>query len=203
MTINRKICPPGLKHNPGKALKSVEYITIHCTGNYSATATAKSHANFLYSGSSTISWHYTVDSGSIWQHFEDRQSCWHAGDTLGNMTSIGIEICVNDKSGFKKACQNAAWLVAELLRKHKLGIDRVIQHYRWNGKNCPAELRSGAWGVTWADFLAMVKANIAPPLEPKASYCVQVGAFSVKANAEAELAKVKAAGCPKAIIKQR
>ena len=28
------------------------------------------------------------------------------------------------------------------------------------------ELRSGAWGVTWADFIAMVKNQNAPPVPP-------------------------------------
>lgn len=164
MTINRKICPAGLKNNPNKNLTAIKYITIHCTGNYTATAGAKNHADYVYTGSggAQTSWHYTIDGKEIWQHFEDRQECWHAGDGTngpGNSTSIGLEICVNNKAAFKQACENAAWLTSELLKKHGLTIDKVVQHNKWNGKNCPAELCSGAWGVTWADFIAMVKAQ--------------------------------------------
>ena len=215
MTINKKLCPAGLKNNPNKNLTAIKFITIHCTGNYSATAGAKSHADYVYNGSggAQTSWHYTIDAKEIWQHFEDTQQCWHAGDGTtgpGNSTSIGLEICVNDRAGFKKACENAAWLAAELLKKHKLSIDKVVQHNRWSGKNCPAELRSGAWGVTWAQFLEMVKKNMAPAAAPAPApapaangkmYRVQVGAYSVKANADAMLAKVKAAGFKDAFVK--
>ncbi len=202
MIINRKICPSGLKNNPNKGIAAIEYITIHDTGNYRATADAKGHAAYIYNGSggTRVSWHYTVDSNAIFQHFEDWQACWHAGDANGpgNNSSIGIEICVHDRAGFKQACKNAAWLTAHLLKRHNLGINRVVQHNRWNGKNCPAELRSGAWGVTWEDFLAMVDENIAP----KTLYRVQVGAYSTQARAEDVLAKMKAAGFKDAIIKK-
>jgi len=210
MTINKRLCPAGLKNNPNKDLTAIKSITIHCTGNYSATAGAKNHANYVYNGSDgeKVSWHYSIDSKEIWQHFEDTRACWHAGDDTGNSTSIGLEICVHDKAGFKKACENAAWLTAELLKKHKLTIDAVVQHNHWNGKNCPAELRSGAWGVTWADFLAMVKKELNPPALSAPSpapateklYRVCVGAYTVKANADAMLAKAKAAGFADAYI---
>jgi len=64
---------------------------------------------------------------------------------------------------YKKACENAAWLVAELLKRHGLSIDKVVQHNRWSGKDCPKEKRSGAWGVTWADFIGMVRSALEPP----------------------------------------
>ncbi len=158
--IIRKICPSGLSNNPNRKLKSIEYITIHNTGNYSPTANALAHASLLYGGTGGASWHYSVDKDSIYQSFEDTSQCWHAGDGSdgpGNSTSIGIEICVNDKPGFIKACENAAKLTAELLKKHGLGIDRVVQHNKWSGKNCPAEIRLGSWGVTWDSFIAKVK----------------------------------------------
>ncbi len=103
MTINRKICPNGLKNNPNKNLTAVRFVTIHTTGNYKPTATAKGHAAYIFNGSggARVSWHYSVDATEIYQHFEDYQACWHAGDAAfgpGNMTSLAIEICVNDKA---------------------------------------------------------------------------------------------------------
>lgn len=213
MTINKKICPAGLRNNPNRALKSLDFITIHCTGNYNATASAASHANYQYGGSggNQTSWHYTVDKDEIWQSFEDLQECWHAGDGSngpGNYTSIGIEICVNDKAGFKQACANAAWLTVELLKRHNLSVDKVVQHNKWSGKDCPAELRSGAWGMTWDGFITLVKEHLGqpatqvPPADTSGKlYRVQVGAYSVKENADAMLAKVKAAGFTDAYIK--
>jgi N-acetylmuramoyl-L-alanine amidase len=161
MTLNRKIIPPGLRNNPNRDLASVDFITIHTTGNHSPTAGARNHALYIFNGSGggQVSWHFTVDATEIWQHMEEHQRAWHAGDGTngpGNATSIGIEIAVNDRVGFRQACLNAAWLTADLLRRHDLGTGSVVQHFRWNGKDCPHELRSGAWGVTWDDFLAMV-----------------------------------------------
>jgi N-acetylmuramoyl-L-alanine amidase CwlA len=177
MVINRKICPTGLKNNPNRLLKSVSFVTIHTTGNRSATATAKSHAEYQYSGSGGAekSWHYTIDKDEVWQSFEDLSECWHAGDGNngpGNYTSIGLEICVNDRAGFAIACDKAAWLTAILLRRHKLTVDKIVQHNHWVDKNCPAELRSGEWGVTWAAFINLVQqylgmASITGPLTEK------------------------------------
>jgi len=156
--INEMFVPSAVKNHPNTALRSIDYITIHTTDNYNVTATAKAHANYLFGGSSgkTVSWHYSVDDKEIWRSFGDKQACWHAGNSIGNNTSIGIEICVNNRSVFRQGCVNAAWLTASLLTKYKLGFDRCVQHNFWSAKNCPETLRSGMWGVTWTDFTAMV-----------------------------------------------
>jgi N-acetylmuramoyl-L-alanine amidase len=164
MTIHQMLCPSNLSNNPNRPLKSIEYITIHNTGNYSPTADAQAHARYQYGGSGgrTASWHYTVDVRGVWQSFEDTRECWHTGTARGN-SSLGIEICVHDRESFPKACENAAALTAALLARYSLGLDRVVQHNFWSGKNCPAELRSGAWGVTWNDFLGMTRSHQAVP----------------------------------------
>ncbi len=163
--VLKKICPAGLANNPNRDLTAIHYITIHTTGNTAPTATAKMHADYQYNGSGgrEASWHYTVDQLEIWQSFEDHQACWHAsdGNGSGNMASIGIEICNNSKEGFVQACDNAAWLVAQLLHKHNLPIDRVKQHFDWSGKNCPYELRMGSWGIDWKGFMAKVQGYMA------------------------------------------
>jgi len=165
MTIQQKLVPAGLKNNPNCNMRSIGHVTIHTTGNRNAGATAKMHADYQYNGSSgsQTSWHYTVDSKEIWQSLEDARACWHAGDGSGdgNYTSIGIEICVNDKASFAQACANAAWLAATLLKRHGLTVDKVVQHNHWSGKDCPKELRSGEWGVTWDKFVADVKQCLA------------------------------------------
>ena len=52
-------------------------------------------------------------------------------------------------------------------------------------------------------FRADVKSGLAhvTPIEPKKYYRVQLGAFTIKANADAMLRKVKAAGFTDAFIK--
>ena len=158
MTIRQMLCPAHITNHPNRPIQTIAYITIHNTGNYNAAADAHAHARYQYTGSGgrTASWHYTADAGEVWQSFEDTSECWHTGTARGNAESLGVEICVCSREDFPKACENAAALTAVLLARHKLDMTRVRQHHFWSGKNCPAELRSGAWGVTWDDFLGLV-----------------------------------------------
>ncbi|MDR1210412.1 MAG: N-acetylmuramoyl-L-alanine amidase [Clostridiales bacterium] len=101
------------------------------------------HAKFRGgSGDNQTSWHYTVDADEVWQSFEDNRICWHAGNATGNNYSIAIEICVNDKVGFAKACDNAnefclnhakssAELTADLLIKH----GPALMNFAWFKQN--------------------------------------------------------------------
>ncbi|MDR2649528.1 MAG: N-acetylmuramoyl-L-alanine amidase [Clostridiales bacterium] len=157
--LKQKLCPPGLNNNPNSYLDTVRFITIHNTGNYASYATAANHANYLYRGSDGqgTSWHYTVDAQEVWQSFEDNRMCWHTATTAGNRNSIGIEICNNDQANFSKACDNAAQLTADLLKRHGLSLEAVVQHHAWSGKNCPYEMRTGDWGVNWAQFLNLAR----------------------------------------------
>lgn len=160
--IYELLVPANLANHPSRAIKSIKYITIHTTGNHNPGATAEAHARFQFNGGGgrQASWHYTVDEKEIWQSFRDEQMCWHTGTRIGNETSIGIEICVNSRNGFENACENCAWLTALLLRLYGLDTSQVVQHHHWSGKNCPAELRSAIWEVSWNDFLAMVRRHM-------------------------------------------
>ncbi len=168
-TMHQKLVPPGLNNNPNRNMSAIKFITIHTTGNTSPTATAKMHADYQFSGSGDkqASWHYTVDAHDVWQSFEDNRMCWHAGDGNGpgNSSSIGIEICDNDRGNFVNACDNAAKLTAGLISKHGLSVDHIKQHYDWSGKNCPLEIRAGNWGITWAQFLERVRRYLVLPSE--------------------------------------
>lgn len=144
-----------------------KYITIHETANTSKGANAKAHANLLYSGnqSRVASWHFTVDDREIYQHLPTNEIGYHAGDGggSGNRQSIGIEICVNSDGNFTKAKANAAWLVRHLLTKHNIPIGNVVQHNRWSGKNCPANLRKSGWSA----FINQIKGVTTTPPKPE------------------------------------
>ncbi len=155
MEIISNIIPKGKANRPGKAMIPL-YITIHETGNYSAGA--KSHGNYLKNTTAKVSWHYTVDDNCAVQHLPTSETAYHAGDGAngrGNTKSIGIEICVNADGDFSKACENTAELVRKLMKAHNIPIENVVQHNRWNGKNCPQRLRQSGW----ADFIKMCKAE--------------------------------------------
>lgn len=147
MQIIASLISKGRPNRPGKAM-TPEYITIHETGNYVKGADAKAHASYLRNTSAKVSWHYTVDDKYAYQHIPNTETAYHAGDGalgMGNSKSIGIEICVNADGDFDKACRNAAELVRKLMAMHSIPIENVVQHNRWNGKDCPKNLRIRGW----------------------------------------------------------
>lgn len=142
-----------------------KYITIHETGNAAKGADAAAHGAYLDSAAgedALVSWHYTVDDHAIVQHLPDYETAYHAGDGKagpGNTTSIGIEICVNAGGNFEAAKANAAALVRLLMEEHGIPLDNVVQHNRWNGKDCPKTIRATAGA--WEAFLALCQGEAA------------------------------------------
>lgn len=171
MNITQKLIPTKYKRIRPRISMTPKFITIHETANTSKGANAAAHANLLYSGNQSrqASWHFTVDDRSIYQHLPTNEIGFHAGDGkgTGNRQSIGIEICVNRDGDFTKAKSNAAWLVRHLMDKHHISISNVVQHHRWSGKNCPANLRKSGW----SSFINQVKGvNSKPSYDSKAEY---------------------------------
>lgn len=160
ITIQQILIPAGQRNRPGGSNPDT-YITIHETGNTSDGADAAAHGKYLASTTgeaSLTSWHYTVDDHAIVQHLPDNETAYHAGDGAtgpGNATSIGVEICVNADGDFPRAKENAAALVRLLMAEHGIPLANVVQHNRWNGKNCPATIR--ATPGAWEEFLALCK----------------------------------------------
>lgn len=177
MKIN-KMLSNNKNHYTG--VNKCKYITIHETGNKNKGANALNHAKYINNGSSAT-WHYTVDDKQIIQHYEDSVQCWHCGDGRGegNTNSIGVEMCINSDGDFNKTIANTIELVKYLMNKHNISIENVVQHNKWNGKNCPANIRSGK-PITWNTFINKIKNK---PIENNILYKVQVGAFSKKDNA--------------------
>lgn len=149
MEIKKAILTKSKQNRPGRT-NTMEYITIHETGNYALKADAQAHSSYLRTTSAKVSWHYSVDENEIYQHIPDNEVAFHAGTADGNNRSIGIEICVNADGNFNDACTNAIWLTRKLMAEHNIPIENVVQHNHWNGKNCPENLRLGGW----SDFIA-------------------------------------------------
>lgn len=122
---------------PGKKRK-IKYLVIHETDNTSSTATSKNHAEFLSKNNkSSTSWHYTVDDKEIYHHIPDDEVAYHAATNDGNLYGIGIELCVNEGGNFEKTFDNAAKLVAYLLKEYNLNINSIKTHNDFSGKDCP------------------------------------------------------------------
>lgn len=140
--------------------RQVKYIVVHETANFSATADAKAHSDYLLSicDEQELSWHYTVDDSCIYHNLPDNEVGWHAADQLtnpgGNLNGIGIEMCVNEGGDYEQTLKNTQKLIAFLLNKYHLNLDDVKQHYDFSGKNCPMVLRDSD---RWEEFLGGVE----------------------------------------------
>ena len=171
MKIRTSYIDAGRKNRPG-GVNPCRYITIHETGNKASGADAEAHGAYLNSSAGEadlVSWHYTVDDHAIVQHLPDGETAYHAGDGkagTGNAQSIGIEICVNADGDFAKAKENAAALVRLLMEEHGVPIANVVQHNRWNGKDCPYTIRHTAGA--WESFLALCGGESAAETDRKA-----------------------------------
>ena len=141
---------------------------------------------------------------------------WHAGGSA-NDTHIGFEICedgLTDASYFSAVYKEAVELCVYLCKQYGLTEKDIICH----SEGCKLGIASNHgdvmhWfpkhGKSMDTFRAAVKVGLAAteapvpvtPTTPKKYYRVQVGAYSVKSNADAMLAKIKAAGFTDAFIK--
>ena len=141
---------------------------------------------------------------------------WHAGGSA-NDTHISFEICedgLTDASYFSAVYKEAVELCVYLCKQYGLTEKNIICHsegYKLGIASNHGDVMH--WfpkhGKSMDTFRAAVKVGLAAteapvPVTPtalKKYYRVQVGAFSVKANADAMLTKVKAAGFTDAFVK--
>ena len=142
---------------------------------------------------------------------------WHGGGSSNN-THIGFEICedgLTDASYFSAVYKEAVELCVYLCKQYGLTEKNIICHcegYKQGIASNHGDVMH--WfpkhGKSMDTFRTDVKAGLAAaevPVEPEAPttskkyYRVQLGAFSVKANADAMLAKIKAAGFTDAFVK--
>lgn len=222
----------------------VQYVTIHNTNDLDGVYDdGEQYTRATYNENMKSSRvHYYVDDVCAWQNLRagtgiftsdpigSAEVSWHAGDGSvsdgGNMTSLSIEIIMNDNADHDaKAKDNGAKIAAWLLWKHKLTVDDLVTHTYWVNKSagkkfsdvdkqctnkitgqkwCPAYIFASNDTTTalknWKAFKQLVQGyldelnGVKSVSNQKTLYRVQVGAFSVKANAEALLAKLKKAG---------
>lgn len=131
-------------------------ITIHNTGNPSSTARNERAWLTNPSNDRTASYHIVVDEHEAIECIPLNEVAWHAGDGNGdgNRKSIGIEIC--ESGDYAKTLDNAATLVAKLLKERGWGVDRLRRHYDWSGKICPRLMYDGGRWSGWIAFKNMV-----------------------------------------------
>ena len=146
MKINFKECN-SQNFTPGRSRK-VKYLVIHYTSNQGDTA--KNNADYFAREKVGASAHYFCDESEIWQSVKDTDTAWHCGaktykhPECRNSNSIGIEICMNDKSGKVRqgSIDTAAELTRYLMKRYGILLANVIRHHDVTGKDCPAPMVS-------------------------------------------------------------
>jgi N-acetylmuramoyl-L-alanine amidase CwlA len=135
-------------------------ICVHNTAN---DASAKNESNYIVNNpaSKDTSYHFAVDDKEAYQNLPLDRNGWHAGDGqtgAGNRKHIGIEICYSKSGGekFTKAEQNAAQLIAQLLKTRNWGVEKVKKHQDFSGKYCPHRTLD----LGWDRFINMVKKEL-------------------------------------------
>lgn len=132
-------------------------IVVHNTAN---DASANNEVKYMITNNNEVSFHIAVDDIEAVQGIPFNRNAWNAGDGhgKGNMEGLSIEICYSKSGGdrFIKAEQNAAKLIAQLLKERGWGIDKVTKHQDYNGKYCPHRTLD----MGWDRFLNMVKAEM-------------------------------------------
>jgi len=188
VVIRKKLVPESqaAKVTNGKG-NTKKKVVVHGTDNYKSGADADAHARLQANGNSrSASWHWSVDDKEAVQSFEHIWQCWAAGTSKGNLEGIHVETCVNSDGDYKKTLQNAAALIAKILKDEKLTINDVVQHNYYSGKNCPREIRSG--NIPWNQFLKMIQ-NAGVTQDPKPitdnnKYRVLTGTYGTRQAAE-------------------
>ncbi|MBD8076497.1 MULTISPECIES: peptidoglycan recognition protein family protein [Bacillus cereus group] len=124
-----------------------EFITVHNTYN---DATAENEVSYMIRNDNQVSFHIAVDDKEAVQGIPLERNAWHCGDGggNGNRKSIGVEICYSLSGGdrYYKAEDNAAIVVAQLMKQYNIPISKVRTHQSWSGKYCPHRmLDEGRW----------------------------------------------------------
>jgi N-acetylmuramoyl-L-alanine amidase CwlA len=167
LTIKQQIIPTTNRNRPGTKLNAnpAKWITIHETGNYNAGAGAQMHSTFVRNGggSEGVSFHMTVDDELAIQMMPLDEVAYHAGDgcdsrdtDLGCFQSVAIETCVNSDANWTVTKENLVQLCVAIIKGDSrllfngtnghFSPQRLGQHNKWSGKNCPERLRGeGSW----------------------------------------------------------
>lgn len=150
-----------------------QYITIHNTAN---DASAVNEIAYMKRNSYN-SYHFAVDDVEARQGLPlDRNnfSCGDGADGTGNRKSIAIEICYSKSGGarYVQAEENCVQLVAYLLKKYGLGVDRVKKHQDWSGKYCPHRILAEN---RWESFKDRVRQAMGDTPSPQPSSPFKVG----------------------------
>lgn len=177
MTIIDRLIPDGKYNRPGKA-SAPKKICVHYTGDPGAGADRLALFFTANPLAETSSQYVVGMEGELIRCLPDNEQAYAA--TGNNKNVIHIEVCHPDKSGkfTEKSIAALSELVPYLMKKYGIDSNNVVRHYDLTGKHCPMYYVDSA---RWAELKQRITAEKSATSK---LYRVQIGAFSVRANAE-------------------
>lgn len=155
MEIRKKLVDPSKYSTKCPYTMNPEFITVHNTYN---DATAENEVSYMIRNDNQVSFHIAVDDKEAVQGIPLERNAWHTGDGNGNgnRKSIGVEICYSLSGGdrYYKAEDNAAIVVAQLMKQYNIPISKVRTHQSWSGKYCPHRMLDEG---RWSSFIERVQ----------------------------------------------
>lgn len=180
----------------------IKKITIHhMAGNWTVEDLGNSFAQKSREASSN----YGIDSnGRVGLYVEEKNRAWTSGSRENDNQAITIEVA-NDELGGQwhvsdKALAKLIDLCVDICQRN--GIDalnftgdkngNLTMHKYFQATTCPGPYLESKFPYIADEVNKRLK--VSTPTQSNTLYCVQVGAFSVKANADKMVARLKAAG---------
>ena len=195
----------------------IDTITIHCVVGQCSVETL---GEIFAKESKKASSNYGIGAdGRIGMYVEEKDRSWCSSNAANDHRAITIEVAsdtthpyaVNDKAyaalldlvtdickrnGIKKL----VWSTDKNQRVNHLNGCNMTVHRDYANKSCPGDYLYNRHGEIAAEVNRRLNAE-ATPETPKVLYRVQTGAFSVKSNADALAAKLKAKGFDTYMVK--
>ncbi len=207
-------------NHSGQRNHAIDTITIHCVVGQ---CTVETLGEIFSPTSRQASSNYGIGKdGRIGMYCEEKNRSWCTSSASNDHRAITIEVAsdtthpyaVNDKAyaalldlvtdickrnGIKKL----VWSTDKNQRVNHMNGCNMTVHRDYANKSCPGDYLYNRHGEIAAEVNRRLNASAAPstPETPKVLYRVQTGAFSVKSNADALAAKLKAKGFDTYMVK--
>lgn len=190
-SIQEKLIRVNPKTRPGRKI-DVKGVVIHWTANEANGADNLAHFNYFNKGTVYASAHYFVDSKGILRIIPENEMAYHVGarsyktskyGSYPNASMIGVEMCVNSDGNFAETYKRSVWVVADILKRHKLTINELERHFDITGKSCPKMFTEDAYakkymGMTAAQAHEKFRKDVANVLNPPKPAPQPVGSYT-------------------------
>lgn len=140
--------------------RKVKSVTIHWWNTPEKAGTHDQTVSYLRSTrppAEQSSAHFVVSPGRVTQVVHPKDAAWHAGNAVGNATSIGIELSPHDVDG---SLATAAGLIRNLEKTY--GQLKVVRHRDWSATDCP-----GAYANKINELVELVNAGAPATVKQK------------------------------------